>query len=145
MKPTQTAIFLLLFICLFSCQEVQRKYGSKEKSQLEAFKKKEKFLMDTSIFYPGIGDSTNRPLFTQKINLVAADFEEVLNSGNPSEKAFQEKIGIGLDRFKGLYIDTEDRERIAHYMEELMDIVGLESSGGALNNFVYDSEIPGEL
>ena len=34
-------------------------------------------------------------------------------------------------------LDTEDRERICHYYEELMNIVGLESSGGHLNNFMY--------
>jgi hypothetical protein len=44
-----------------------------------------------------------------------------------------------LDRFKSIYveIDTEDRERVCAYFEELMDIVGLESSDGHLNNFLY--------
>ncbi|NOU62328.1 DUF4844 domain-containing protein, partial [Marinifilum caeruleilacunae] len=31
----------------------------------------------------------------------------------------------------------EDRERICCYFEELMDIVGLESSDGQLNDFMY--------
>lgn len=33
--------------------------------------------------------------------------------------------------------DTEDRERICDYLVEIMDIIGLESSDGLLNNFVY--------
>ena len=37
-----------------------------------------------------------------------------------------------------LELDTENRERICTYYEELMDIVGLESSEGLLNEFMYD-------
>jgi hypothetical protein len=58
-----------------------------------------------------------------------------------SEKTMtkQNAIQIGLDRFADLYVqlDTEDRERVCSYMEELMDIVGLESSAGHLNNFMF--------
>jgi hypothetical protein len=52
---------------------------------------------------------------------------------------YQNAIKIGLDRFSDLYLklDTEDRERVCSYFEELMDIVGLESSGGHLNDFMY--------
>ena len=34
-------------------------------------------------------------------------------------------------------LDTEDREKICNYIEELMDIVHLESSNGQLNKFMY--------
>ena len=33
--------------------------------------------------------------------------------------------------------DTEDRERVCHYFEELMSLVGLESSGEILNTVMY--------
>jgi hypothetical protein len=33
--------------------------------------------------------------------------------------------------------DTEDRERVCMNMEKIMDIVGLESSDGLLNNWLY--------
>ncbi|ADU13459.1 DUF4844 domain-containing protein [Asticcacaulis excentricus] len=33
--------------------------------------------------------------------------------------------------------DTEDRNRICDYLVEIMDIIGLESSDGLLNNFMY--------
>ena len=48
-------------------------------------------------------------------------------------------LSLGLERFSDIYLelDTEDRERICTYFEELMDIVGLESSGGYLNDFMY--------
>jgi len=106
---------------------------------LEIFKAKEKFYEDNSIFYPGISDPSIRPILNQKINLAADDFMVVSLKENPTELDYQEKIKIGLERFSDIYdkLDTEDRERICLYFEELMDIVNLESSGGLLNNFMY--------
>ena len=100
---------------------------------------KEKFVEDNSIFYPGISDERLRPSLTQKINQAAEDFREVFMSSNPSKEKYLEKIRIGLDRFKNTPVtsDTEDKERVCHYFQELMDIVGLESSEGILNKFMY--------
>ena len=107
--------------------------------KFQEFKNKEKFIEDNTLFYPGIADPAMRPILTEKINLVADDFIEVVSSDNPTDKKYQEKIEIGLKRFSDIYInlDTEDRERVCSYFEELMDIVGLESSNGQLNEFLY--------
>ncbi|WP_299611169.1 DUF4844 domain-containing protein [uncultured Aquimarina sp.] len=105
---------------------------------------KKKFVEEN--YYPGIADEKMRPIFTNKINKVAADFKTVAESENPTDKQYQEKIGIGLSRFADVYLelDTEDRERVCTYIEELMDIVGLESSNGQLNKFMYGFD-PNEL
>ena len=97
-------------------------------------------------FYPGIADEKMRPIFTEKINQVATDFKSVAESENPTDKKYQEKIKIGLSRFADVYmeLDTEDRERVCTYFEELMDIVGLESSNGQLNKFMYGFD-PNEM
>lgn len=92
---------------------------------------KKKFIQEPyPNFYPRIAD---------KINKVAIDFRMVAESDNPTNVKYYEKIRIGLLRFTDIYIelDTEDRERICSYFEELMDIVELESSNGLLNNFMY--------
>jgi len=80
---------------------------------------------------------------TVKINQAANDFEEVAVSKNPTNKNYLDKIKLGLDRFSDIYIDldTEDRERVCSYFEELMDIVGLESSDGLLNDFMYGFDL----
>lgn len=107
--------------------------------KFELFKNKDKFIEDTAFFYPGLGDKNLKSTLTEKINLAADDFKKIAESGNGTEKDYQDKIEIGLQRFSDVYInlDTEDRERVCHYFEELMDIVGLENSGGHLNNFMY--------
>lgn len=108
--------------------------------KFKEFKSKEKFVQDKVFFYPGISNSILRPRLTERINQATDDFMKLAESGNATNKDYQDKIEIGLERFADIYInlDTEDRERICHYFEQLMDIVGLESSGGHLNDFMYD-------
>jgi hypothetical protein len=73
-----------------------------------------------------------------RINAAADEFLFEIR-GNASENSLQLAIGRGLNKFKDIYLemDAEDQERVCIYFEELMDIVGLESSAGQLNMFRY--------
>lgn len=135
-KILLTPIFLLFVYC--GQGQIKTPIGAMKK--LEEFKSKEKFIADNTIFYPGIGDSKLKPLLTEKINLASDDFKKVAESNNATDKDYQNAIKKGLQRFSEIYLDldTENRERICSYFEELMDIVGLESSNGLLNGFMYD-------
>jgi hypothetical protein len=42
-----------------------------------------------------------------------------------------------LSALSPVYLDSEDRDQLCFCIEELMDIVGLESSGGLLNDWRY--------
>ena len=139
MKPfiaTRIVMSCMLILALTGCASKPMKTDPNMISKLEAFKKKEKFYEDHGTFYPGIANSSLRPLYTQRINQAADDFKEVVLSGNATDAKYRQKIKIGLARFEDL-IDSEDQDRVCHYFEELMDIVGLESSGGLLNEFRY--------
>lgn len=133
-------ILIGLTLLLFTaCGQGQIKTPENAMTKFEEFKNKEKFLQDDKLFYPGIGDPSLKPVLTEKINLAADDFKKLADKGNATDKEYQNTIKNGLDRFAALYLqlDTEDRERVCYYFEELMDIVGLERSGGHLNNFMY--------
>lgn len=108
-------------------------------SELSNFKEKNKFLQDDKLFYPGVSNASLKPILNEKINLIAEDFQKLAETGKATDLDYQNAIKYGLERFSDIYLqlDTEDRERVCSYVEELMDIVGLESSGGHLNNFVY--------
>lgn len=43
----------------------------------------------------------------------------------------------GLSSFEDLAFDTEDRERVCWYYEDIMDCIGLESTNELLNNWMY--------
>jgi hypothetical protein len=105
--------------------------------KFDKFKHKEKFEEDYQIFYPGLADPGLRKILTERINRAADDFNEVSLRPGTTADDYREVIKKGLERFDQIYLDTEDRERICHYFEELMHIVGLESSGGILNKFMY--------
>lgn len=128
-------ILLTLSACGQNVTEMKTPKNANEK--FAEFTAKKKFVEEN--FYPGIADEKMRPVFTEKINQIASDFKTVAESEKPTDKKYQEKIGIGLSRFSDIYLelDTEDRERVCSYIEELMDIVELESSNGQLNKFMY--------
>ncbi len=142
-RQTTNIIIGLTLLLFTACGQGQIKTPENAMTKFEEFKSKEKFLQDDKLFYPGIGDPKLKPVLTEKINLVADDFKKLADKGNSTDKDYQNAIKIGLDRFSDFYlqIDTEDRERICSYLEELMDIVGLESSDGHLNNFMYGFQI----
>ena len=113
-------------------------------SKFVEFKSKEKFAKEIRLPYPGISDPKLKAPLTEKINQVADDFKRIAEKGKAIDNEYQNVIKKGLSRFSTLYarLDTEDRERICSYFEELMDIVGLESSDGQLNTCMYDFNLP---
>lgn len=132
-------VVLFLFLTFISCGQGKIDTPKNARNKFEEFEKKAKFIEDEKYFYSGIGNPKLLSTLTNRINSACEDFKTVSQTENPTDKAYQEKIKIGLERFSDLYqeLDTEDRERICHYFEELMDIVGLESSDGLLNDFMY--------
>ena len=146
MKQRINIIFGLTLLLFTACGQGQIKTPENAMTKFDEFKSKEKFLQDDKLFYSGIGDPNLKPVLTEKINLAADDFKKLADKGNATDKEYQNAIKNGLERFTDLYLqlDTEYRERVCSYFEELMDIVGLESSGGHLNNFMYGFQIEKE-
>lgn len=141
-RQTSITILTLGFSILFLSAHLraQSRPDTDMVRKFEQFRKKKKFLEDASLFYPGLSKPALRQVLTNKINLSAVDFEQLAITGQANDRDYQDKIKIGLERFAENYLelDTEDRQRICTYFEELMDIVSLESSAGLLNKFMYD-------
>lgn len=139
MKIKSIILLITLSLVLNSCGQGKIETPKNTVDKFAKFQNKPKFIEDNKSLYPGIGNPKLLPLLSSKINQACEDFKNVSLKDKPTDKDYQEKIKIGLERFSDLYLelDTEDRERICNYFEELMDIVGLESSGGYLNDFMY--------
>ena len=101
------------------------------------FISKEKFNKDEVLLYPGLKDNSLKYSLTNEINRIAETFKLIQTSKKNAEKFYQIAIEIGIKSISNYDLDTEDRTRVANYIEELMDIVELESSNGILNNYVY--------
>jgi hypothetical protein len=102
-KKITNLIFGLSLLLLTSCGQGPIKTPEKAMSKFEEFKRKEKFIPDEKLFYPGIGNQTQKPILTEKINLVADDFAKLAEKGNATDKEYQNVIKIGLERFSGIY------------------------------------------
>lgn len=105
-------------------------------AQLRAFRAKPKFEPDETRFPPYVGylPETERGKAGEELDAIADALIEGLQD-QPTGAFVLSRFAVGLLWFAGG--DTEDRERCCDYLVELMDIVGLESSDGLLNRFMY--------
>jgi hypothetical protein len=113
--------------------------NNKAVNSLNKFIDKPKFDAIPGTIYTGVSDPELKKTLTLLINKAAEDFKHTA-AQNQSEEQFQNDIAAGLARFNKLYLelDTEDREQVCHYFEEMMDCVELESSNGQLNDWMYN-------
>ena len=133
-------LFILFFItsCSVWAQTEHNKL-SMTITKLQNFKKETKFEASSKdASYTGLANPEIKIKLSELLNRAADDFIATTNS-KPSEKKYQEDIKRGISRFNPFYLDldTEDREKICSYFEELMDCVELQSSGGELNKWLY--------
>jgi hypothetical protein len=132
-------IFLIFFLVTACGQGKIIETPNNAMKEFDEFISREKFSQNDNYFYSGLADEKLKQILTEKINLAAKDFKTLAEKGSATDKEYQAAIKNGLSRFSDVYLelDTEEEERICYYFEELMDIVGLESSGGLLNTFRY--------
>ncbi len=86
--------------------------------------------------YPGIGNEELRKPMNEILNILAGTFQKIAHQ-QPDEKLYQTTIKQMLDNLDTVYLDSEDQDQFCASIETLMDIVGLESSGGILNQWRY--------
>ena len=136
MKPISILYFILFNLSIFSCAQ-EKKPNKNYQEMFTEFISKEKFNKDEVLLYPGLKDNSLKYSLTNEINRIAETFKLIQTSKKNAEKFYQIAIEIGIKSISNYDLDTEDRTRVANYIEELMDIVKLESSNGILNNYVY--------
>jgi len=104
--------------------------------ELIQFKLQPKF--ENGFDYPETDNEALQKNITLKYNQIIDNFIVAIEK-NADEKELQQVIKNGLSLFEEekYLLDTEDREQICLYFENIMDIIELESSGGALNEWMY--------
>lgn len=109
MKQIANILFGVTLFLFINCG--QGKVKTPENA-IKEFRCKEKFTSDEKLFYPEVGDETQKPTLIEKINLATDNFEKLAKTGNATDKDYQDTIKIGLNRFAEIYIDSENQERI---------------------------------
>jgi len=108
--------------------------GVDVKEALLSFKSQRKFVEDLTEFYPGAPDEQTRIQAEIIIN-AAVDKLMVSEENNLSERKFWDILEIAALQLKTM--DSEEMDQGLFYMEKLMDIYGIESSEGRLNEWRY--------
>jgi len=101
-------------------------------ARLQALKPHLRFEADG--YYTGIHD----PLEREQANANFAELINALEKGLPqhsSRNFVLQQFRFYLSKFPSA--DTEDRERAATHCEKIMDALGIQSSGGVLNRWLY--------
>jgi hypothetical protein len=99
-----------------------------------------KFNEDISIFYPGLENTELKGLLTGLVNKIIDNFISLINQC-AAHKEYQSTIAESLSEFDALELDTEERERLCQYLEQIMEVIGIESSRGIINKWLYGFEI----
>ena len=76
-----------------------------------------------------------RPMLNRILVKSTSEFL-VITARKPTREAYLKCLDDNLSRISPLVPETKDREQVAEYFQDLMDIVGLESSEGRLTAFV---------
>ena len=106
---------------------------------IEAYMARDKFVegeLKNGEYYPGLEVEELRTPLNEILNLIADDFREVAHH-EPASWKYRDIIASSLSALSPVYLDSEDRDQLCFCIEELMDIVGLVSSGGLLNDWRY--------
>ena len=76
-----------------------------------------------------------RPMLNRILVQSATDFL-LITTRRPTREAYLSSLDAGLSRLAPLVSHPDDRAQVAEYYQDLLDIVGLESSEGRLTAFV---------
>ena len=102
--------------------------------RLRQLRAEPKFHEDMPTFYPGAPNEEVRSRCEHQLNALL----DRLITGLPTHAAKQyvlEEFRTTLTSFRPE--DSEECDRLLHYMEQIMDVTGIESSDGLLNEWRY--------
>jgi Domain of unknown function (DUF4844) len=108
--------------------------NERQRAQLEDLRSKPKFVDEPGTIYNGMRPECDRQAAENQvrklIDRLLADSEPA-----PDRRAVLAAVAGALKAFPGS--DTEDCDRMCRYMREILDVLGIESSGGLLMRWRY--------
>jgi hypothetical protein len=107
-------------------------------SKLTEMRGEPKYMAEPGTIYNGLRPDSARQEAETQLN----DLIDRLCTGlaaAPTKQFVLSEFARTLDEFEP--IDTEDREWLLRYLERIMDILGIESSDGLLNRWLYGDHL----
>ena len=101
--------------------------------RLENFIEATKHVAETSATAPSQAEA--RPELNRLLVIAAFDFVQITRNA-PGREAYLQALDRGLERLDPLMVTPADRLEVAEFYDDLMEIVGVDSSDGRLAAFV---------
>lgn len=142
MKSTlrQFLVFLMI-IALFGCgaltNESPMKVNPNAKQQLQQLAAQDNFA-PTGLLYTGVHDPILREKLNAQFSLAVAHFIAAVD-GKASNDQYLALLKTEINHFERAKLETDDAEQVGTNFEHIMDCIGLESSDGILNDWMYGS------
>jgi len=105
-----------------------------DRVRLESLRAAAKFDEDPALLYPGAPNGTVRRRCEDRVNHLIDDLMRQSTEGISQRQVF-DRFKLTLLAFEGE--DSEERDRLGDYLEEIMSAMGIESSGALLNRWRY--------
>ena len=135
--------FIILALLLISCTEHSNGEPMKVKDnaieELSHLSGKDNFAEEKGGMYTGVQDPIQRAMLNTLFNSVIKKFIRAINDG-ATKKQYVFLLKTSIHSFNRSLLDTEDAEHVASNFEKIMDCIGIESSDGVLNNWMYGFE-----
>ena len=91
-------------------------------------------------FYTGVQDEMQKQTLSEQFDQVIILFIDMCGK-QASHQQMLDLLRSTLGRFDRVSFDTEDAERLMGNFEKIMDCIGLESSDGALDDWMYGFDV----
>lgn len=112
------------------------KIPSQALEALQALKQADKYGADAARGRDAVADPVLKAQLSLKTNAAIDEFLFAAGKESTNSSILLRVMAKELAKFPN-YLEMDERERVADYFEEIMDILGLESSGGMLENYVF--------
>lgn len=103
--------------------------------QLRALAADDNFAAD-QMLYTGVRDPVLRAKLNHQLGAAILKFVKAVEQ-KASKEALLRMMAAEIAAFKREALDSEDAEQVALNFEKIMDCIGLESSDGILNQWMY--------
>lgn len=113
------------------------KYSPETIAQLEAMKDADKYGPNPERKREGVSDPKLKANLSLRTNMAIDEFLFIAKKEKVDKGALLRVMAKELAKFPK-FLEMDEREQVADYFEEIMDILGLESSSGMLENFVFE-------
>ncbi len=115
--------------------EIPMKVKADAKYQLQILAGRDNFAPNGAL-YTGVRNSVLKANLNSRFGFVIANFITAVER-KLTKREYIAMLNSEIKNFKRAELETEDAEQLATNFEHIMDCIGLESSEGVLNDWMY--------